>query len=244
LYVFPDVILSYCIESFFTEVKLMNKVTQLFAIAFVGIILAHTASAEVGITADIGTLGYGGDITVGLCPELNVRAGINVLKLTLNGSAEGKGGVPTQLTGKIDFQTIPILLDWHPWASAFRISAGVMVNNNEIGLSAEPGDSVTFNHVTYMVSSVSGKATFDKVAPYVGIGAGNAAASDGHWHFSCDIGVLFQGVPHIDLSAVAGNPMQQQALNYDVAEQQRIIQDDAKLFNVYPVIAAGVSYTF
>jgi len=84
---------------------------------------AGLASAGVGVSANLGTLGYGGDITVGLIPQLNVRAGINMLNITLNDSFAEETGVPTEVTSKIDFQTIPLLVDWHPWASAFRFSA-------------------------------------------------------------------------------------------------------------------------
>jgi len=125
-----------------------------------------------------------------------------------------------------------------------QVFGRIMLNNNEVSLSAKPGDTVTFNHTKYAISSVDGRATFEKTAPYVGIGTGNAADRSSHWHFACDIGVLFQGDPKISLSAVAADPSLQTLLDADVQEEQKKIQDDAKIFNFYPLVAVGVSYTF
>jgi len=208
-------------------------------------ILAETASAGVGISAKVGTTGYGGDLTVGLLPQLNVRAGFNTFSYGMTESdTDEEGGGSTDISADLKLQTIPILLDWHPWAGRFRLSAGMVVNNNELSLYAVPGDTVDINDVEYVVQHVDGKASFNQIAPYIGIGTGNAADTSSHLHFAFDLGVMFQGEPKIEIQATASDSRLQSRLNADVAEEQRKLEDDASVFNMYPVLTIGLSYTF
>jgi len=200
---------------------------------------AQNAAAGIGVTPKIGTLGYGADVTVGLAPQLNARAGFNTFNYEITRNEDS-----TELTAKIDFQNIPLLLDWHPWAGAFRVSAGVVVNNNKVLLSAKPGDHVDFNDIGYYVESASGKISFKQLSPYLGIGTGNAADASSPVHFAVDFGVLFQGAPKIELSAVAADPALQSELDDSVVAEQKKLEDDTSAFTIYPVIALGVSFTF
>ena len=219
----------------------MIKRLAIIVVPVVIAMVAQNASAGIGVTPKIGTLGYGADVTVGLLPQLNARAGFNTFSYEITHSeADGSG----DLTAKIDFQNIPLLLDWHPSAGAFRISAGVVVNNNKVLLSANPGDSVDFNDIGYFVESANGEISFKQISPYLGIGTGNAANTASRVHFAVDFGVLFQGSPTIDLSAVAADPALQSELDDSVKAEQKKLEDDTSAFTIYPVIALGVSFTF
>jgi hypothetical protein len=220
----------------------MRKWAILAVLIIGNAVLAEMASAGVGVSAKIGTLGYGGDLTVGVLPQLNVRAGFNTFSFAINTRDDSEGA--TKISADLDLQTIPILLDWHPYAGGFRVSAGMVVNNNEVSLYAVPGDTVKINDVEYGLQHLDGKATFNQVAPYLGIGAGNAADTSSHLHFSCDFGVMFQGEANIELHATASNPALQTILDADVEQQRKTSEDDVSVFKFYPVIAIGLSYTF
>ena len=202
---------------------------------------ATTAQSGVGLTLKVGSTGVGGDVTVGLTENLNIRAGVAYFTWT----QDNVGGGTDKKDFKLDLLNVPITLDWHPiTGNGFRISAGVMFNNDRGEISAKNGQTVSINDRDYVVSSFSGKVDFNKVGPYLGIGYGNAADTSAHWHFSSDLGVVFVGAPNVSLDATALNPAEQPALNADVEQQRQKYSDDAKPFQVYPVVSFGVSYTF
>jgi hypothetical protein len=136
------------------------------------------------------------------------------------------------------------LLDIHPFGGGFRVSGGGMLNKNEIQLRANLDRTVEIDDQEFSLSDFKGEVTFEEMAPYLGIGYGNAVGADGRWHFSCDFGVMFQGEPKVSASATASNPAIQpivdEALDREVAD----LQDDANAFKYYPVISAGVSFRF
>lgn len=200
--------------------------------------------AQFGATLKAGTPGIGGDLTLGLHPKLNTRVGFNVFwfGLTESETDEEEESVG-EIQADLKWLTIPMLLDWHPWESGIRLSFGAMINNNQIDLSAE-ADSVEINEVEYVVDSLDGKVSFNTFSPYLGVGYGNAADISGHWHFACDLGVMFQGSPKVEMNAVATNPLLQAALDADLEAEVDEIEEEFKEITMYPVLSLGVSYTF
>jgi hypothetical protein len=208
-------------------------------LAAIGTCAAAVYGQNVGVTAKVGTLGVGGDLTVGLGSELNLRGGYNWFSYDRTVSLN-----EADLDGTLDMNTIPVLLDWHCFGGGFRISGGVVVNNNEISLSATPGTVLELDRRGFRVESVDGSVTFDELAPYAGIGYGNAIGKDGSWHFFCDFGVLFQGEPEVQATAKASNPGVQGALNRALQVEIDDYQKDIEDYAYWPVIAIGLSYRF
>ncbi|MCE9613142.1 MAG: hypothetical protein K8T26_02635 [Lentisphaerae bacterium] len=199
-----------------------------------------TRAGAVGVTGKVGTLGLGGEVTVPLVPaSLNIRAGYNWFSYDDTVKLD-----EAHVDGTIDLQTIPILLDWHPARTGFRISGGPVINNNEVAMSAR--DKVLIlDDVAFQVQSLDGAITFDNLGAYLGIGYGNATADDGRWHFACDFGVMYHGEPQVEASAQAPIPgAYQELLNQALDDEVAELQDDLKNFVVYPVIALGVSVNF
>ena len=206
-----------------------------------GIILlsAPAFAGTVGITAKVGTLGFGGDLTLPLvASNLNFRAGYNWGNLTLDVDLD-----EAACDGEITWETIPILLDWYPAAGEFRISAGAVINNNEVIMSASPTEDFKLNGVHYGVTGMDGSITFDEMAWYVGVGSGNAVG-DGRVHFVFDLGVMLQGKPKAEATATASIPALQNALNADLQSEVDDFQQDLNAFILYPVISVGIAFAF
>lgn len=195
-----------------------------------------------GVTIKAGTPGIGGDLTVGLHPKFNMRGGGNVFWYGLT-SSEVEDGVTVDFQADLRWLTIPVLLDWHPWESGVRFSLGALVNNNHIDLSAET-DNVELNGAEYGVESLDGKISFNALSPYIGIGYGDATDASSRWHVACDVGVMFQGSPQIEMNAVATHQLLQPLLDADLAAEVNELEDEYKEFTLYPVLSVGVSYTF
>ena len=220
-----------------------------FAVILAVIIAAGTVFAEdvvksestpiIGVTAKVGTLGVGADLTLNLGPYFNLRGGYNGLVLNQTVDLD-----EAKIDGELNWQTIPILLDWHPAAGGFRISAGPVINNNKIILSATPGYTIKLGGKDYEVLSLDGEISFDQLSWYAGIGSGNAVGKDGRVHFSCDFGVMFHGAPQAEATGITGNTILQAMFKSDLNEELDEFEEDAKPFAFYPVISFGVSFGF
>ncbi len=228
----------------------MRKV-GIFLLAFVLVVGAiglgaTSARSEVGATLKVGTQGIGADVTTGINKNLNARFNLNYFSYgtTIEGDEdedeEGGGSVRPELT----LLTIGALLDWHPWAQGFRLSAGIYLNKNKIDLTADLSPTVELNDREYTLSDLGGTVDFNSLAPYLGLGYGNSVGTDGHWHFSFDLGVMFQGSPQVDLRATASDTALQSQLDADIAGEEKKLEDDLVFFTIYPVISLGVSYRF
>jgi hypothetical protein len=197
------------------------------------------SATGIGLTAKVGTLGLGADLTVGVNHYLGLRLEVN--GGSYSDTYEDDDG---SIKGDIEWLTYGALLDLYPAGGGFRISAGGLANKNKVKLSADVTDTVDLDGHGYWLSDLHGEATFNELAPYVGIGYGNAVGAGQRWHFACDFGVMFQGEPEITASATASDPAIQGEVNRALDREVEDIQDDANAFKYYPVISVGVSYKF
>ena len=119
-------------------------------------------AAAIGISPKIGTLGYGGDLTVNLGSILNLRLGYNTYNLDYDVDMD-----EADVDGTLELETIPILLDIHPGGGAFRISLGVIRNNNEISISADPTEPLEREGTPDAINRLNGTDTFDETSYYI-----------------------------------------------------------------------------
>lgn len=215
--------------------------------------VARGDAGGVGVTAKLGTLGLGADVTVGVSEHLSLRGMANWFSYDddFEFDEEWSGDSPEEgeqtadkITARLDLQSFGLVVDWHPWANEFRLSGGVILDLNEVSLSVEPGDTVEIDGTEYEVQSLDGKISFNTVGPYLGIGYGNAGDTEGHWHFAFDLGVIFHGSPDVEATATATDPTLQSALNAALGQEIAELEDDLDGFIAYPVLSFGVSYTF
>ena len=204
--------------------------------------LAYADSGRFAVSAKpISTLGLGVEGTARILPKLNARLGINYFLYTYDEEAD-------DIDYDIDLNLFSgaVLLDWHPFAGTFRISGGFLLNKNELDMDARPNEPVEIGDQEYAaadVGTLSGDLDFRSVAPYVGIGWGNAVGEDKRWGFVCDLGIVFQGSPDADLAAtgpIASDP----TFQADLAREEENLEDDLDFFKYYPVISFGISYKF
>jgi hypothetical protein len=222
---------------------------KLSSIALAATLLVSAASAhayDVGVTLSGGTTGAGLHLVLPIIDgKLNGRLGVNAFNYSQDFSTND-----VKYGGKLKLQTFDLLLDYHPFNGAFRVSAGAVINNNKIEANAKAqSGSYDFNGNTYNASdvgNVNGKIDFNNVAPYLGIGWGNAVAADKGWGFTSDLGVMFQGSPKATMSASECrlSPSLCTQLHSDLAAESSRLADEGKDFKFYPVIRVGVTYKF
>jgi hypothetical protein len=205
---------------------------------------SFTNGLAVGVSA--GTLGTGLSVAKAIEPgRLSVELDLNALTLSHSYSNSG-----VNYNGSLRLQSAGAVANYFPWASAFHVSAGLFYDNNRFNLNGQPtSGSFTLNGRTYSsaeLSSLSGQVKFNTIAPYLGVGWGDATAHAG-WHLIANFGVLYQGRPKVSLVGDTTYPQGSQyysALYSNIDAQRQQIQNDLSSLRWYPVASIGVQYRF
>lgn len=200
---------------------------------------AEGSAGGVGLTVKAGTLGGGLEATVGANDYLGFRFGVNMMSAGPSLSRD-EGSIKTDL----DWLSYDALVDLYVFGGGFRVTGGGLINKNKFKMKADLTKSVSLDGQDYSLNDLNGQVTFSELAPYLGIGYGNAVGADGRWHFACDFGVMFQGSPKVAASATASDPALQPYVDDALSREVAKIQNDANAFKYYPVISVGVSYRF
>lgn len=210
-------------------------------VVLMAVLAGPATAAGLALGGKVGTVGAGLDLSLRLMDRLNVRLNGNYLPLSLDRRIED-----IDFSADLTLGSLFGMLDWHPFANNFRISVGAVYNGNELELHATPSKPVEIGDVTYLpvhIGTLTGSATFNTVAGYIGIGFGNAVEKERGWGFVFDLGVLFQGAPDVELSS-NGLLMMDPTFRANLEKERRKIQDDVEWFQFYPVLAFGISYQF
>ncbi len=193
----------------------------------------------VGLSLKVGTLGLGGDLMLGLNRYVGLRGTVNGFSYRPKYTSED-----SDIRGDIDWLTYGALLDLFPAGGGFRISGGALVNNNEVKLKANLTRTVKLDGRHFYLDELSGRVEWPALAPYLGIGYGNAAGRDGRWGFACDFGVMMQGEPDVDAKAKASDPALQPIVDQALDNEVKDVEDALGLLRLYPVISVGLSFRF
>jgi hypothetical protein len=198
-------------------------------------------AANVGVSAGVGTLGAGLGLTFGVTERFNGRVGFG----NFSDDVDFEEG-DFEYEGEATLGGIYGLVDFHPTGGGFRLSAGLVLNNNELTGDAEATTGfVEIGGVQYpaaAVGTLSASTEFDDVAPYLGIGWGNGASGERGFTFSFDLGVMFQGDVAFDLQS--STPLVDQDDLDREAEALAKEVDEAVSTDAFPVIAVGIGYAF
>ena len=212
------------------------------ALAALGIPAAVLAQG-VALTPKLGSTGAGADLTIGLARTVNVRLG-----------AQGWTRDETRTEQEIEYDARlrllsgQVLFDLHPGGGGFRVSAGVLINGNELTAVSTEDAVYTINGTRYpvgLVGRLRGSVETEPIAPYLGIGWGNAVSPGSRWRLAVDVGAFYQGEPEVSLTAEPLIPiLVPDEFFEDLEEERREIEEDVSGYTVYPVVSIGLSYRF
>lgn len=182
-----------------------------------------------------GTPGIGLEGTLGMTEALNLRGGYYTFDYsdTLN-----ENGI--EYDGDLELDNLGLFLDWHPFRGTFRISVGGVQSGNAFRGTAD--GELDIGNDTY-TAEVRADVDWDGLAPYLGVGWGNAVRERG-WSLSFDLGVMFTGEPTVSLTGTVSDPALQDQFEQDLALEEADLQAELDDVTMYPVIALGVAYRF
>ena len=207
----------------------------LSAAALSVLIAPARADDRIGIGVKAGTLGLGVDLTGRITDWFSLRGTANAADTSRSFDEE-----EIDYDGDIALGAYGLLADFHPFRGQFRISVGWMKNRNHVDLFAEPTTDIEIGGVVYppaAVGTVTGDVEFDDSAPYAGVGYGSAPKGPGRVRFLLDVGVMRQGAGDVTLSSSSGLVSEG-----DLEMEAQEIEDDIADYDLYPVLAFGVSF--
>lgn len=218
----------------------MNKVI------IAGVLTLSALSAQAGefaLGTGIGTPGANLNLTYGLSDNLNVRGVANFFSTDFD---ETDDGIEYELD--LDLQSVGAVLDWHPTGGSFRLSGGLFANGNDVSGTGRgmAGTFVEYGDLTLPaeeLGTVVAEMDLGGVAPYLGIGFGNAVREAG-LSFSFDLGVYFQGSPDVTLTTPDVDPLFAAAVEAERALAEAELQDEVDSLEFYPYISVGLAYRF
>jgi hypothetical protein len=201
-------------------------------------------SYPISINAEVGTTGIGGTVGWRFHDHLGVRGGMHYLSWSspdfdVEGDDSEGDESTTTYNARIYLQSQPVTLDIYPWKkSSFRISAGVLFNQNEF--TGNSSGDVEINGITYPGEKVTFKVTQDEVCPYVSIG-GNFFYFDKarRWSMGGEIGVAYTGSWDVKAANPTGGIPQS-----ELDQEEQDIEDEIKDFPFWPVLKLCLSFRF
>lgn len=219
----------------------MKKISFLLSCIILFCAFNNTFAQGTAAGLKISSLGLGIELKQSFSNQFGARAGFNYFKYTY----EGTGG-DVDYDYDLNLSNITAVLDWHPFEGSFRLSGGLLINNNSVDADAEATATYTIGDETYTATdlgTLTGKIEFNKVSPYFSFGWDTSADMDKGLGFIAELGIVLQGSPTVDLEAdgpIKTNPIFQDNL---IKEEQEL-QDDVNNFKYYPVVVVGLIYKF
>lgn len=201
---------------------------------------AAAQDSRVAVDAGIGTTGLSGNVQFALNRQFIIRGGYNYLAFDMDDQSYDDISYDTEL----DFNTIGGFVDVHPFANGFTVTAGVFQGDKELTFNAMPTNNVEIGDQTFTpqeVGMLSGTATMEETAGYLGLGYDNALYGSGRWSFFLRGGVMFAGSPQIDLTASGGTLSDNPDFQTELEEEERNVQADVDDYDLYPVVSVGIS---
>ena len=228
---------------------MLQKTTLSAAVVFACSLSSTQVAADVlAVGVKGGTLGLGLELVAQASDSFNLRLQHTRFSRQITELSSG-GNSDLEFDLELDIGATSLLVDFHPLAGSFRLTAGYGNNANQFVGSAVPSGSYEIGDNVYSaadVGTVNGRIDFKSAAPYLGFGWGNAFAGDGGFSMNLDIGVFLQGAPQVQLSTSKqlSDPAAQALLQQNLDKETTNFEDDSKDLKAWPVVALGVSYLF
>ena len=211
--------------------KLSTKVAHI-ALVLGALPLAAMAGDMGTVYTELSTNGLGLGYAKSVSEDWAVRGQINALpKQTFTGDV-GDFGSTSNLKIEIDWTSVQLMGDWYPSTGGFRLTGGVVVNNNKITIS---GTGNVNNKPATINSEIK---MSDGITPYLGLGYSTKPKDAKGFGFVFDLGVMMQK-PTATLAATGAGVTQA-----DIDAQLVKVQDAIDKLKLFPVFGIGVSYSF
>lgn len=229
--------------------RIMNFCKHILHACAVPLLLSTPIAYADAVGFNIGSHGIAFDYQKAISAKLNARFIISDMPLSAEMKEED-----IKYEVEYDRTNIGILLDYHPMAGTFHLTAGLHILEHNLNMEATSNNGLyEIGNNTYTSNNLKLKAevAFAKASPYLGLGWGNTIGGKG-LSGNIDLGVLYVGKPSasFETSGTVSNGVIDINVNSYAAFQQDLeieradLEDELKSFNVLPVVQFGLTYKF
>jgi hypothetical protein len=199
------------------------------------------------VSADFGTLGAGATLSWRFSDRFALRGSLAGFP-SLNADGEEFSGI-TYDTAEVQLLNAPVAVDFYPLKGrTFRISAGVLINQNELEGSVSnpgvPGKTVQIGGNSYDMFNDLGSLTttveMDPVAPFLSIGGSIYLDAAKRWSLGGEVGVAFVAS---EATIAIGNATTSLTPGFqtDRAQEESELEDE---MTIYPIVKVAVTFSF
>lgn len=217
----------------------MKVFTGCLATALLTLMAAGAAAEDLAFGVRAGTLGVGVEARWNALPWLDVRGGLNGFDYHEDGSQAG-----INYDGTLRLRSLQATANAHLPLSPLRVTAGLVLNDNELRMKSEDNAIYEIGGETYSAAeagTLQARAAFNGLAPYVGLGYDLELA--GRWGLNFDVGVLFQGEPSVTLTS--NGQLRDDPAFVAALERERLeLADDVDDLETYPVATLAFYFNF
>jgi hypothetical protein len=225
-----------------------NRLAVVVIILAVGIAPRAMSSEEVdhrtlSLSADAGTLGLGGTVSLRFSDHFGIRGGFNYFDYDYTGEEEGN-----EYSLNFHLESIPVGLDYYfSKNGSLRLTAGVLLNKNQFS-GTTTGTSVELDGNTYADPDLKVDMEFkpEDISPFLTIGGTIYFGSSKRVGLNLEAGVAYlPGGYDVTLTRnnTVANPANS-AIDADLEAERQQIEDSASNFHFYPIIKVGVTVSF
>jgi hypothetical protein len=203
------------------------------------LIHSNAVAQEHAVGGKAGLLGIGVEYSYSIGERLAVRGMLFGSSYSFDGT---ESGIDYQFG--LNFDSFGAAIDLHPFTGAFRLSAGLLVNDNGLDATSTPANSITIGDTVYApadVGTLSADIGFNGTAPFVGIGWDWSRSK--RFGFSLDLGIVKQGSPKVSLRA-SGPLLGDAAFAADLAAEEAQLEDSLDDFDALPFASLGFAFRF
>jgi hypothetical protein len=187
----------------------------------------------VAVGLKVGSVGLGGDVSLGLTDRLSVRGGVGWMPFEYDGTYDGQRYrvIPPEryLTLAGDLQLVGPL----------RLTGGLMHRSGPVRFEADLRGDVEIGDDTYTSEGrLEGEVHSAGTAPFLALGLGRPAGSG--LGFYVDLGVAFTGDPELSLEAtgpITQEPGFQASLEHERSRAEADLDD---YYRYWPVVSVGL----
>jgi hypothetical protein len=219
----------------------MKRTITLASLALGAATAAGAAHAQVAIGGSIGTTGGTVEAQVKVLPGVHLRGGYNYFEYEADDTYDD-----IAYQGDLDLSTLGAFIDVHPFGNSFFLSAGAYIGEKGLALSGTPTANVEVGNQTFTpaeVGTLNMAADLEETAPFVGLGWDTSFENTG-LGFRFLAGAMFTGSPQVNLTATGGSLSNDPNFQNQLAIEEQNLQDDIDDYEIYPVVQAGITWTF
>jgi len=209
------------------------------------VLLAFSVVTAEGLSGGIagGTVGIGPFVAFPVSENASFRLGMGFLSFAREQKVD-----TISYDLDVSLKWIPLILDYNPGNSFFRLSCGLFINQSGADASYIPEFNVELGGHVYTpanIGEVAGRIAMQPLSPYLGIGIGKSAGNVSGLGIITDAGIAFTSY-NVSLDHRGGDlpPGYEELLQEDLEMEADSLQAALDGLKIYPVLSVGVMYTW